>query len=81
MKERTYNDVEWERVEITDKDIDGHGTNQVQLLGYAPCAEGGGTVKIHAFGYEPYPYEGNYQDIEIDEVEFIPEEPEPEDGE
>jgi len=76
---RTYGDIDWEDVEIVDRDVDGHGTNAVVLTGYAACAEGGGHFEITANAQHPYPYE-EFEDVEIEEAVFIPREREPEDG-
>jgi hypothetical protein len=75
---RTYNDIEWEVDSIIDPDIDGSGTRSVALSGTAPCAEGGGIIKFKAVGSQGYPYEGGYDEIEIEDEEFVPYDEEPE---
>ena len=79
--ERTYGDIEWEFEEVLDRDIDGAGTNEVSLIGYADCAEGGGKFRFEATAQMPYPFDGEFTEIEITDTEFIADEPEPEDAE
>lgn len=76
---RTYDKINWEFEEVLDRDIDGAGTNEVSLIGYADCAEGGGKFRFEAIAQQMYPYDDGFVDIEITETEFIPDEPEPED--
>lgn len=84
MSEHTYSNIEWDygSIEVIDKDVDGSGTNEISIEGYAPCDEGGGHFKFYATANRGYPYENsNVTDIEIEETEFIPNEQEPEDCE
>lgn len=81
MIERTYGDIDWELDDVIDWDIDGAGTRMVSLTGYARCDEGGGHFEFEATASQTYPYDGEYEEIEIDDdaTEFIPDEREPED--
>lgn len=80
--EHTYSDIEWEVDEVIETDLDGHGTQEVAITGYAPCDEGtyAGHFNFTGTAQRVYPYD-ELVEIEIEETEFVPFEPEPEDGE
>jgi hypothetical protein len=78
---RTYYPIDWELDEIIDRNIDGSGTNEVRLIGCGDCAEGGGKFRFEATAQMPYPFDGEFTEIEITDTEFIADEPEPEDAE
>ena len=50
-----HNDIEWEVYDILDRDLDGSGTNSVELRGYQD--EGNGYHIYSAEGEHLYPYE------------------------
>jgi len=76
---RTYGDVAWELDEVTDEDVDGSGTHEVLITGQADCAEGGGTFILTASAMWAVPYAvGSFDEIKIDDEEFVPDEMEPE---
>jgi hypothetical protein len=72
---RTYDDIDWEEVGVAETDVDGSGTRIVLLEGYAKCCEGGGHFIFEADASSPYPYD-DYDDININSEEFVPDEPE-----
>lgn len=76
---KSYGEIEWEVDEILDGDIDGSGTREVALTGYADATEGGGRFLFQATGQWGYPYvNGEFDSVQIEDKEYVPFEPEPE---
>ena len=68
----TYTTVFWEAGDVLDHDIDGSGSRVVALNGYAPCDEGGGHFDIDATAIEQCPYNGKWEDIDVESAVFVP---------